>query len=127
MILYNKYRLLLVLCRPYLKYVFHQLILKSQDTFLNHISNRNGEEHYMLQVIKLCCNSKLIGYLYSNGSMKSAQLAAFFFGLGCTLMSLCCCKNKQQKKFKKSEIIFFCIFEKSQNSKLITPIGCVSE
>ena len=45
--------------------------------------------------------------------------ADFFFGLGFTSMSPCCCKNKQQKRLKKNEKIF-CIFEKPQRNRLIT-------
>ena len=107
-VLYNKYRLLLVLCYlgglplldsiiSWLKYLFHHLILKGQDMFLKHISNCNGEQHYILQVIKLFCNCGLLRYLHSNGSMKSARMKLF------SLVWERCRKNKQQKRFKKNE------------------------
>ena len=80
------------------EYLFHHLILKSQDMFLKHISNRNGEQHYMLQVMKLFCNCGLLRYLHSNGSMKSARLQ---LGLGFTSLSPCCPKNKQRKRWER--------------------------
>ena len=75
--------------------------------------------------MKLSCNHELLGDLHSSGSMKSARLQ-LFFGLGFTSISLCCHKNKQQKRLKKN-MKKFCIFKKPRCNKLITMIGCVSE
>ena len=75
----------------------------------------------MLQVIKLSCNRELLGYLHSNGSMKSVRLQLFSL-VQDLLQYQCCRKNNQQKRFKKNKKIF-CIFEKSRRNKLIILIG----
>ena len=113
-ILYNKYRPLLVLCYlsgvpsldciPCLKYLFHDLILKCQDMLLKNISNRNGELHYMLQVMKPFCDRDLLGYSHSNGKMKSAQLQLFFC-TGFILMSLCCHKEWENNFAERENIL----------------------